>query len=698
LVKTVGAQTFNDPVIVGTTAAEFNSTTAGDITFAKTLDGAQDVTINTAGDTIFTGKVGFTAALTSLTTDFAGAGKTLVNGGLVKTVDAQTFNDPVIVGTTAAEFNSTTVGDITFAKTLDSAQAVTVNTAGNTAFNGQVRVAHLETGSSGTATFNVASVTTTSRSSMVFGNDVVVTVPSFTFDSTDGGALPDGASITFRKSLSSSNVGQREIIIRAGDLGVVTFLGPVGKDGREVVSRLSSLMVIAAGGINIGGGYVDTTGTQTYSSPVTLSASSTLLASEIIWPSVTATVPNVNLTLKSPGAQSLTDMSITGNLTVITGMNSTDGGVSQLNGKALHVDGTSTFIAHTTVGQSATLKNVNNEFGGTVSFIPDLDNGGTWLAAAIVSKSSLKIGATKVTGDLSLKATGGEITQAGSIEVAGKTEIIATSGGVTLADQMNKFVGIVNAETAGGLKLSTSEPLTMGQVKTGGDNEINAMGKIDLGTGAYGGKLKVNSNGSEIIQSGAINFDGNTDFDAGNAKIELFNPRNLWKGSIVYKGGIVMINHPQLMNAVSAGTLVVRVETSVVQPAKISAPLGAASSSPKIVSTTAAGGEGAVSIAVARPASSTQTGLISVAVSSEVAAPGRSFSFSIESHVPAAASAEVKVTQVDGKPLPTWLRFEPATKTFVATTVPPGAFPLQLKVGIGGVETLMVINEKPPGQ
>jgi hypothetical protein len=87
-------------------------------------------------------------------------------------------------------------------------------------------------------------------------------------------------------------------------------------------------------------------------------------------------------------------------------------------------------------------------------------------------------------------------------------------------------------------------------------------------------------------------------------------------------------------------------------------------------------------------------------VSSDVAAPGSSFSFSLESHVPTAAAAntDVKVTQVDGKPLPEWLRFEAGSKTFVATTVPPGAFPLQLKVGVGGVETLMVINEKPPGK
>ncbi len=447
-------------------------------------------------------------------------------------------------------------------------------------------------------------------------------------------------------------------------------------------------MVIAAGGIDIGGGYVHTTGAQTYSSPVTLSASSTLLASEINWPSVTATAQNVDLTLMSPGAQSLTDISITGNLVVITGMNSTEGGVSQLDGKALHVDGTSTFIAHTTVEQSAALQSANNEFGGTVSFMPDPDHGGTWLTAAIVSKSSLKIGETKVTGDLSLKATGGEITQAGSIEVAGKTEIIATSGGVTLADQMNKFVGIVNAETAGGLKLSTSEPLTMGEVKTAGDNEINAMGKIDLGTGVYGGKLKVNSNGSEIIQSGAINFDGNTDFDAGNAKIELFNPRNLWKGSIVYKGGIVMINHPQLMNATNAGTLVVRVETSMQG-------LGAQKTNTP-TQTTATDRGSDLTISTVRPASQGQTGLVTVTVAAEVASAGKGFAFALNEHIPSEVpkTAQVSVTQIDGKPLPEWLRYDASTQKVIATAPPPGAFPLQIKASVAGVETIIVIAEQ----
>jgi hypothetical protein len=133
---------------------------------------------------------------------------------------------------------------------------------------------------------------------------------------------------------------------------------------------------------------------------------------------------------------------------------------------------------------------------------------------------------------------------------------------------------------------------------------------------------------------------------------------------------------------------------------KVSAPASSSTATSTAVPTEAASGDkSAVSIAVARPSSTNQAGLITVAVSAEAATPGSSFSFSLESHVPtAAANTDVRVTQVDGKPLPDWLRYEAGTKTFVATTVPPGAFPLQLKVGIGGVETLMVINEKPPGK
>ena len=676
------------------------------------------MTINTAGETTFNGKVGFTTALTSLTTDFAGTGKTWVNGGLVKTVGAQTYNDPVVVGTTAAEFNSTSAGDITFDKTLmgdgvlardisihansgdialngdigDAAAEIgnlTLTASRDTVLNGLITVAHLETGLSGTTTFNVANVTTTGGSSMVFGNDVVVTVPTFTFDATNGGALIDGANITFGKSLSSSHVGQRDIIILAGTSGIVQFRGAVGMDRSSVISPLSSLSVVAGGGIDIGGGYVHTTGVQTYSMPVTLSASSTLLASEIHWPRVTATVPNVNLTLMSPGAQALTDIDITGNLHVISGMDAALGGVSQLPGTALRIGGTSIFTAHTNVGQIANLGSEDNEFGGAVSFMPEPVHGGTWLNAVVVTQSPLKLGETRVTGDISLKATGGEITQAGVIEVGGKTEIVATTGGVTFADPMNNFVGVVKAKIAGGLKLNTSGSLTLSEVATGGDSELNTFGKVDLGTGVFGGKLKVNSGGSEIMQSGPLNFGGDTDFNAGTAKIELFNPLNLWKGSIVYKGGIVLINHPSLMNATNVGSLIVRVEITLQPIAKAIVPAASAD---------AARGKGSdVSVIVARPATQGQSGLVTVIVSGEAASGGKGFAFALADHIPADVpkTTQVAVSQLDGKPLPDWLRYDPSTQKVIATAPPSGAFPIQIKASMGGVETIIMITEQP---
>ncbi|PUE60628.1 hypothetical protein B9Z44_14245 [Limnohabitans curvus] len=316
------------------------------------------------------------------------------------------------------------------------------------------------------------------------------------------------------------------------------------------------------------------------------------------------------------------------------------------------------------------------------------------------STSALTLGASTVTGNLMATVDQGDLTQTAPLTVGGKTDLITTTGNVALTNAANSFADLVSVDTAGTLKLTSGGALTLGQVKTVGDTDLKSNGKLDLGTSVFGAKVNANSGGFDIVQTGPIKVGGNSNFEAGNAKIDLFNPKNAWSGSILYKGGIVMINHPQLMNAVNAGTLVVRAETSAVQPAKVSAPASTGNAAANGASSGTANGDSAVSVSATRPASSNQTGLITVAVSSEAAAPGRSFSFSIESQVPAAAATntEVRVTQADGKPLPEWLRYEATTKTFVATTVPPGAFPLQLKVGIGGVETLMVISEKPPGK
>src|SRR5205085_1807292 len=71
-VQTTGAQTYGDAVrLVQTTV--LNSTSSGNITFNSTVDSdtatAIALTVNTAGNEQFNGRVGGTHALLSLTTD-----------------------------------------------------------------------------------------------------------------------------------------------------------------------------------------------------------------------------------------------------------------------------------------------------------------------------------------------------------------------------------------------------------------------------------------------------------------------------------------------------------------------------------------------------------------------------------------------------------------------------------------------------
>ncbi|MEY3674422.1 MAG: hypothetical protein RJB47_1130, partial [Pseudomonadota bacterium] len=192
-----------------------------------------------------------------------------------------------------------------------------------------------------------------------------------------------------------------------------------------------------------------------------------------------------------------------------------------------------------------------------------------------------------------------------------------------------------------------------------------------------------------------ITFFGSTNFDAGNAKIELFNPYNQWRGGITFKGGIILINHPVLMNAVNAGTLIMRAETSMpAQTAVVQIGGGKPSMLQPLAETPRLGP--AVSVKVDQPSANNANGLITVALSSETAAPGRSFSFEIDPKVLTnqPANTNLKISQADGKPLPDWLRYEADTKTFTAKDIPASAFPLQLKVSVGGQETTMVIREQ----
>ena len=79
-----------------------------------------------------------------------------------------------------------------------------------------------------------------------------------------------------------------------------------------------------------------------------------------------------------------------------------------------------------------------------------------------------------------------------------------------------------------------------------------------------------------------------------------------------------------------------------------------------------------------------------------MATAGSGFSFPLPAQVTETANAKTKieVTTATGKPLPSWLKFNPETKAFAASAVPDGAFPIQVIVIVGGNRTAVVISER----
>jgi hypothetical protein len=70
------------------------------------------------------------------------------------------------------------------------------------------------------------------------------------------------------------------------------------------------------------------------------------------------------------------------------------------------------------------------------------------------------------------------------------------------------------------------------------------------------------------------------------------------------------------------------------------------------------------------------------------------FRFAVPAAVPRNLSG-AKVTDATGRPLPSWLQFNPATRQFVATEVPEGGLPIQAVVVVGQTRVPIVISDGP---
>ena len=128
------------------------------ITFNSTIDGTQNLTLNTPGTTTLTGAVGNTTPLGNLTLDAGGT--TVINGGTVKTTGAQTYNDPVSIGANTL-FESISGGVISFVEALTgNGRSLEIRTAGTSSFRSASGLSSFTKSGAGTLTLTGASTYT----------------------------------------------------------------------------------------------------------------------------------------------------------------------------------------------------------------------------------------------------------------------------------------------------------------------------------------------------------------------------------------------------------------------------------------------------------------------------------------------------------------------------------------------------------
>lgn len=533
-VTTLGGNiNFNNAVSL--TAGTTLNLGAGNATFSSTLNGGNTLAINSSGTTTFTGTVGATTALTSLTTDAGGS--TAINGGSVRTSGGQTYGDNVTLNANTT-LSSTGSGNIVFNGTLNSlsatARTLAINTSGTTTFGGAVgttfALSTLTTDAGGNTEINGGTVTTSAAGGQVY-NDAITLNADTTLNASTG-------ALNLANTVNSFDTTARSLTLNT--TGTTTITGVVG--GNNV---LSTLTTNAGGGTTINSTAITTSGTQTYNDAVTLGTASKVL---------TSTGGAVTFGSTIAGAFGLTvsgNTGVTFGGAVATPTSLDVTGATNLNA-SVTTTGTQAYHSAVTLGANATLTTTNS----SVTFDSTIDRDATARTltisagtGAITLSGNVGAGVNGALGTTTLNSTGtttigGTLAAANLITNAGGTTAIngATVTTTAAAGQVYNDAVTLNADTT--LNAGTGLITLAGTVNsfdtTARSLDLNATGVTTI-TGVVGGSnvlstLTTNAGGSTSIGSTAITTSGSQTYGDNAALVTASKVFTSTGGSIAFNG------------------------------------------------------------------------------------------------------------------------------------------------------------------
>ena len=543
-----GTITFNDPVTL-TAGVTLTDTGGTGLSFADTLNGAQDLTLAVTGTTTFSGAVGGTtplgdgtgAALTinsTGTTEFQSTLATASGITQADTAGTLTFRDHVTLaaGDTATTLNANVVRDgltftgngtlgfgnaatdqltlsggsvtiatsddaVTFAARVDGGQDLTLNAgAGATSFNAAVgNTTPLGDGTGAALTIN-STGTTAFQSTLATDSGITQADTAGTLTFRDNVTLAAGDTATTFKA----DVVLDGLMLDAER--AVTF-GNTGTDQLRVSGVLVRVDTASSGGGV--GAVVDVNAATTLNADLTVSTAGAVIRLD------GAVDGNSVLALNTTGTTDLNG--VIGGTTPIASLTTNAGGTTELGANLSAQDGTLTFNDPVSLTAGVTL----TDTGGTgLSFADTLD-GAQNLVLAITGPTTFAgaVGATTPLGTgtgaaLTINSTGTTEFQATLVTASGITQA-ATAGALTFRDDVSISAGdtasTFNADvTLDGLTFTANGGVTFGN--TSGDQVTLSTGPVTVATSDDDVTFRAEVVGAQVLTVNAGT--GTTRFDA----------------------------------------------------------------------------------------------------------------------------------------------------------------------------------------
>ncbi|MBI3830757.1 MAG: filamentous hemagglutinin N-terminal domain-containing protein [Planctomycetes bacterium] len=570
-----GTIVFNSDVLLATGAIKVQSAGAATdaITFKGKIDNAQALTVNAGLSTVTFQQAVGTVSLTSL--DVTG-GTIDINGGVVKTTGAQTYNNNVVLSADAILTGTA----ITFKGTVESpgtAFSLTVNGSGVTDFQAAIGgnsnpLKFLLTDSAGTTKIG-GNITTSGLSGIVFDDAVTVTAAlTLTANSsgvvtfakavtaTGAGALTvtAGGDTTFQSTVSlvslQTDGGGKTVL--SGNVTTTGAAGIVFTDD-VILNNAGATITLGSGGNPITLAKVDATSGES----LTVNAGAGALTLNNTLGGGTA-LTNVSLTTSNAAAVALPTINATGIVTLSFGGAVTQSGSTTITAGTLRLEGIS-YNLDKSGNSVGTLQTTGTNVSGAITYITTaaVQTGNIVCGILVIEHDgALKIGGNITASSFRESNVGNSGGSAGGVDVlvgalrtvdtssAGgaitfKSNIVlhgdltlnagATGGTITLADVDDAVSGAHTLTlTGGGFSFGTlGTPNKLAQVSLttnqAGGITVTASGiNADIiGFSNLGGALTVGSNISanqiSLTAAGLVHVNGILTATTGAAKVTI---------------------------------------------------------------------------------------------------------------------------------------------------------------------------------